>query len=586
MSNMTSAMTKINSFIVVLLLLVLITASAASQESSIHVSSYGKIVIPFGKTTPGDDIWYCDTSSMGDRKVGTIYNNPQAYDFNTLFARFSNWPGWDASYPKVKAGIIDSGGNLLDMSINEIMLQPVIQFEHLWHAFRLSKNLTLSPGDYCLCLWIGGYGAIAYRCSQSENPASFIIQEDYNNPTGIIGNLTIQRNFDIFAVYTESNIPPRAIMEIITSVTTEVGSIVTFDGSLSLPGFYDNNETQILSYEWDFGDGTTDTGAKVEKNYSSVGEYRVTLRVTDSQGLQDTETTRVWVKPVGGYTSFIADFENDGDFSVGVEHSGNYKYWDRERWFMDIHPDAYRFWPETTIVRSGTRSAKLELLDPISDGRRRLQRYHDWNPFTEHIWQEEWFYLPEDLLWTNPDTGEGLWYALHTIISERMWNPDILPWNFQDFAIAINVIWDQYHNNPVFDFILRGRDVDNNDDGQPDIGDFEKYFELGSEGVPTGRWIKIRSHIYRNLQNWDEGYVEFWIEDSETTETIYHKEDPCRTIGIDPERIASLTPWKQGDYMAYIASGFCLYAGGLRGGMPLPCKIYVDDFQVETTPVE
>lgn len=51
----------------------------------------------------------------------------------------------------------------------------------------------------------------------------------------------------------------------------------------------------IVSYEWDFGKGSTGTGATVSKSYSEVGTYQVTLKVTDDAGAVGFKTTPVVV---------------------------------------------------------------------------------------------------------------------------------------------------------------------------------------------------------------------------------------------------------------------------------------------------
>jgi len=257
---------------------------------------------------------------------------------------------------------------------------------------------------------------------------------------------------------------------------------------------------------------------------------------------------------------------------------------------MDVHPDAYRFWPETTIVHSGTRSAKLELVDPTSDGTRRIQLMHDWDPLTtEHIWQEEWFYFPSDMPWIDPDTGEPLWRTIHAMVTERMWTAGI-PQPYQEFSWRIAVVWDKYNDRLVFD-ITGLADVDNDDDG---VADFPRprtiYLELpGNESVPIGRWFKVKTHTYRNVRDWATnatgGYIEIWISD-ELDNEVYRKIENVHTIGINPERIAALTPWKQNNAMAYVASGFAHYCGGLSGSYGVPSTIYVDDLQVETTQVQ
>ena len=73
--------------------------------------------------------------------------------------------------------------------------------------------------------------------------------------------------------------------------TPEVGELVTFDASASLPV-----GGEIVSYEWDFGDGNHATGEIVTHAYDSAGTYTVTLIVTDSEGLWDVEQKQIEVK--------------------------------------------------------------------------------------------------------------------------------------------------------------------------------------------------------------------------------------------------------------------------------------------------
>jgi subtilisin family serine protease len=49
----------------------------------------------------------------------------------------------------------------------------------------------------------------------------------------------------------------------------------------------------IVSYSWNFGDGSTGSGQTVSKFYTGLGPFSVTLTVTDNQGLTDSVTNSV-----------------------------------------------------------------------------------------------------------------------------------------------------------------------------------------------------------------------------------------------------------------------------------------------------
>jgi len=59
----------------------------------------------------------------------------------------------------------------------------------------------------------------------------------------------------------------------------QVGEAITLDGSDSHPAV-----GSMVSYHWDFGDGSTGTGAAVSHVYSQSGPYLVTLTVVDEGG--------------------------------------------------------------------------------------------------------------------------------------------------------------------------------------------------------------------------------------------------------------------------------------------------------------
>jgi PKD repeat protein len=65
---------------------------------------------------------------------------------------------------------------------------------------------------------------------------------------------------------------------------------VLFDASAS----YDP-DGQIVSYEWDFGDFNKGNGVNSSYTYTSKGEFLISLKVTDNDGLTDTATAKIKV---------------------------------------------------------------------------------------------------------------------------------------------------------------------------------------------------------------------------------------------------------------------------------------------------
>lgn len=79
------------------------------------------------------------------------------------------------------------------------------------------------------------------------------------------------------------------------------GAAITFDGTASTDP--DNN---IDTYAWDFGDGSTGSGATVQHTYANGGTYTVTLTVTDAGGASSSATATAMVADVAPTATFNA----------------------------------------------------------------------------------------------------------------------------------------------------------------------------------------------------------------------------------------------------------------------------------------
>lgn len=95
------------------------------------------------------------------------------------------------------------------------------------------------------------------------------------------------------------------------------GSLVVTDSSTS------SNPAALLTYTWDFGDGTTGTGSMLTHTYAGNGPYLLCLTIDDGLGCTDTYCDTVSVDSLGmieseGFTLYI-----DVEPSLGLNDNNN-----------------------------------------------------------------------------------------------------------------------------------------------------------------------------------------------------------------------------------------------------------------------
>ena len=148
----------------------------------------------------------------------------------------------------------------------------------------------------------------------------------------------------------------------------------TFDGS----GSYDTDGS-IVSYYWDFDDGTDAYGETVTHAYSDAGTYTVTLTVTDNGGLTGSDQATVTVEESQSETEeFFDSFEVSEWNGLWVEDSQN-------DWFRSTHRSSQGSYAAEIDGRAN--DATLTMADSIDlSGKSTATLTYSW--FIERNWDK------------------------------------------------------------------------------------------------------------------------------------------------------------------------------------------------------
>ncbi len=96
---------------------------------------------------------------------------------------------------------------------------------------------------------------------------------------------------------------------------------IQFSGLMS-----SDSDGQIVSYQWDFGDGQQATGSMVSHTYVTGGNYSVTLTVTDNQGGVGSQTVAIVIQsnlPPMARISLLSAASGVAPFSAWFDASGS-----------------------------------------------------------------------------------------------------------------------------------------------------------------------------------------------------------------------------------------------------------------------
>lgn len=138
------------------------------------------------------------------------------------------------------------------------------------------------------------YGESKYTCIQSLTDTTYT---DTTVATNVIYSYKI-RAYDEVGNYSESAVKTARAnaIDTIAPVAVLPETVMAITGlSVCMDATASTDNARIMSYKWDFGDGTKATGAKPKHVYEESGEYTVSLTIKDEAGNEDSTFTTVIV---------------------------------------------------------------------------------------------------------------------------------------------------------------------------------------------------------------------------------------------------------------------------------------------------
>ncbi|HEY3834026.1 MAG TPA: PKD domain-containing protein [Acidimicrobiia bacterium] len=200
----------------------------------------------------------------------------------------------------VKLSFVKTVGNTTEVSVgNEVNVPGLTYVAGQMYTVRFDVSGT-NPTTLQAKAWVAGTtepGTWTLTATDSEptlqvagNPGvrTYLGGSATNQPTFQFDNFTVT-NLD-----STTNQPPTASF---------TASCPTMTCSFNAGGSSDPDGS-IVSYAWNYGDGSTDTGVSTSHTYTSTGPFTVTLTVTDNDGAPGSTSQQV--TPTAPATRVIA----------------------------------------------------------------------------------------------------------------------------------------------------------------------------------------------------------------------------------------------------------------------------------------
>ncbi|MBU4510821.1 PKD domain-containing protein [bacterium] len=204
-------------------------------------------------------------------------------------------------------------------------------------VFNASESYDNEPGDASTRI-----ESYAWDFGDETTGTNIIENHTYDNSGLYFVTLTVTDfygNTGCDTVIITVNEPEAPIAKINTTPAEDENGIVT--GAAPFTVYFDayesESEAEIISYTWDFGDGTTSTGITKSHTYSNIGTYTVILTVTDSNGKKGYNSVKIKVEKAPTAVINTTPPEVDGIVTVTAPS-------------LTVYFDAYESTSESGIV--------------------------------------------------------------------------------------------------------------------------------------------------------------------------------------------------------------------------------------------
>jgi len=254
---------------------------------------YSRLSEDGGRTWGERELLAQDINSLGGRSRQYIRSYKHRfyliYPHQGIKFRYYQIPGYEESTPEANGPYSGDEGS-------------PIQF---------SATGTVAPAGVVSYAWDWNNDGVFDDSTETEN-ISHTFEDDYNGQIALRIRTPTGSTATDFAALTVANVTPTVSFG--GSITINEGESVPFNANSNDPGANDK-----LSYQWNFGDGTSSSEINPDHAYADNDSYTVTLTVADDDGAQVSAQKQITVNNVAPKANAGGPYRGKQGESIAVQ---------------------------------------------------------------------------------------------------------------------------------------------------------------------------------------------------------------------------------------------------------------------------